>query len=726
MALIDDFNQQSAGACFVRADLHIHSFGVNGSYDVTDNQMTPENIINLAIAENIGIISITDHNEIGNVKEAIDYSIGKKILIIPGVELSTSDGHLITYFPDFDSLRMFYGQLNISTDKRVCNHTMVQCLNMAENYGGFGVAAHVDISNGFEFYMKGYTPFKQAIINNANLLALEISTASHEEWFTDRDSSPDRKALINNRRRVLNEDHTYDIAKIISSDSHQLSTLGINAAGNKKITRLKMDNLTFHSFKIALIDSTARVRIEDLIPKSVPLFVGIKFDGGFLDGQTIHFSNNLSCIIGGRGTGKSTILESIRASSGNLGRQSLVDNEVWPDRISLIYEDETGRQQILVKDKSKDVINATDPANGITSIMIESFGQGETADTIQHCDKDPSVLIRFFDSFIDLESLKKQDEEICQRLLDNQTSVERLTIDINSIPQIEKAKINADDQVRALKSKNAKEVVELEEGLANERALRSELVNHLNALIKNIKESISNKTVFDLVLGFKEDRIIIGRSEFKEVKNIVEQFSKDIDIHSDNISKDAAIVVEKIREKLKAWKEKENESQNRIESIRKEIEAKGGKLDLAFIRKITKDASDFAIKLSELNLKKGELAKILDERKAMLQRRREINDEIFKTRYSFIYKVNENLKSTVIDFNIDISILQGSYSPNLATIIKEAMNWRTSQVPKSEIITRNISYNDLLECIKKKDTALLRSLKSGDGSNFFSKYDAEL
>src|SRR5258708_6555846 len=100
MALQDEIDQYSAGANFVRADLHIHSFGANGSYDVKDTQMTPENIIELAIKENIQVISVTDHNQIGNVKSATDYANGKLVYVIPGVELSTTDGHLLMYFPD--------------------------------------------------------------------------------------------------------------------------------------------------------------------------------------------------------------------------------------------------------------------------------------------------------------------------------------------------------------------------------------------------------------------------------------------------------------------------------------------------------------------------------------------------------------------------------------------------------------------------------------------------
>lgn len=37
------------GAKFLRADLHIHSFGEFGSYDVVDHTMIPEAIVDKAI-----------------------------------------------------------------------------------------------------------------------------------------------------------------------------------------------------------------------------------------------------------------------------------------------------------------------------------------------------------------------------------------------------------------------------------------------------------------------------------------------------------------------------------------------------------------------------------------------------------------------------------------------------------------------------------------------------
>jgi predicted metal-dependent phosphoesterase TrpH len=56
----------AAGAKFVRADLHTHSYGEYGSFDVNVTSMTPEAIVDTAIEKRLSIISITDHNEIRN------------------------------------------------------------------------------------------------------------------------------------------------------------------------------------------------------------------------------------------------------------------------------------------------------------------------------------------------------------------------------------------------------------------------------------------------------------------------------------------------------------------------------------------------------------------------------------------------------------------------------------------------------------------------------------
>ena len=100
----------SQGALFYRADLHLHSFGIGmGSNDVKDTTNTPNAIVDTAIAKGLNVISITDHNEIMNSIMAVNYSGGKDVLVIPGIEISTTQGHLLLYFDTLENLRQFYG-----------------------------------------------------------------------------------------------------------------------------------------------------------------------------------------------------------------------------------------------------------------------------------------------------------------------------------------------------------------------------------------------------------------------------------------------------------------------------------------------------------------------------------------------------------------------------------------------------------------------------------------
>ena len=119
----------SNGAHFVKADLHIHSYGNGGSYDVTDSQMNPQNIVDTAIEKGLSVISITDHNASLNSCAAVQYAEGKNILVIPGVELSTPQGHLLLYFDTCDHLNSFMGHVTISADKVTCLTSIVECLN---------------------------------------------------------------------------------------------------------------------------------------------------------------------------------------------------------------------------------------------------------------------------------------------------------------------------------------------------------------------------------------------------------------------------------------------------------------------------------------------------------------------------------------------------------------------------------------------------------------------
>ena len=171
------------GAHFLRADLHIHSYGEFGSFDVKDHTMTPESIVDTAIQKGLKIISITDHNEIQNSNTAITHSEGKDILVIPGIEVSTTQGHLLVYFETFKNLRDFFGKLTVSENKETCNQGIVECLTYAKQYGGIGILAHIELPSGFEQTIGRFGPPMENIFKHECLYGLEISSKNSINFY---------------------------------------------------------------------------------------------------------------------------------------------------------------------------------------------------------------------------------------------------------------------------------------------------------------------------------------------------------------------------------------------------------------------------------------------------------------------------------------------------------------------------------------------------------------
>ena len=234
----------------------------------------------------------------------------------------------------------------------------------------------------------------------------------------------------------------------------------------KRLTRIKMDNPSFHGLRVALHDLDARIRLEDDVPQSVPYVMGLKIDENFLDGQMIHFSRNLNCIIGGRGAGKSTVFESVRIIAPGTSNSKLIDSEIWPEVLSLVWVDEAGHQH-LIERRIEDVpVNVDDRDWGLTQFPIESYGQGETAETSAKARYDSVSLLEYLDKFIPIKKLVEEDDQFRQKLLENQTSMEKSQLEVNKTSYFRQVLDVTKRQLAALEKAKAKEVVALERKVA--------------------------------------------------------------------------------------------------------------------------------------------------------------------------------------------------------------------------------------------------------------------
>ena len=191
--------------------------------------MTPEAIVDLAIKENLQVIAITDHNAIGNVRRAVKHAEGKPILVVPGVELSTPQGHLLIYCPTPEALEACFGKLTVSPDRKFCQNNFPQCLKEAEDQGGFGIAAHIELDTGLEKAHPKFDLFKQGVFDCKNLLGLEVNRVENSHFFTHGDEDQNRRNCVVLRCKHLNHEEKTELAKVMNSDAHSVGALGRNA-----------------------------------------------------------------------------------------------------------------------------------------------------------------------------------------------------------------------------------------------------------------------------------------------------------------------------------------------------------------------------------------------------------------------------------------------------------------------------------------------------------------
>lgn len=109
-----------------RVDLHMHSC-------YSDGKLNPNQLIDLCAKAEMPIISITDHDNVNGIEEAIAYGNQKGIQVIPGVEVSTDfegiEVHLLGYFFDYNNthLKDFLNDIRLMRRKR--NELIVSKLN---------------------------------------------------------------------------------------------------------------------------------------------------------------------------------------------------------------------------------------------------------------------------------------------------------------------------------------------------------------------------------------------------------------------------------------------------------------------------------------------------------------------------------------------------------------------------------------------------------------------
>jgi Predicted metal-dependent phosphoesterases (PHP family) len=113
-------------------DLHIHS----ALSPCADDDMTPNNIVNMAMLKNLQLIAVTDHNSIKQLEAVSKVAVEKGLGFIYGLEVQTiEEVHILCYFKDYYHVQLFYSALKSK---------LIQLENNEEYFGKQLIFNHLD------------------------------------------------------------------------------------------------------------------------------------------------------------------------------------------------------------------------------------------------------------------------------------------------------------------------------------------------------------------------------------------------------------------------------------------------------------------------------------------------------------------------------------------------------------------------------------------------------
>lgn len=276
-----------------------------------------QEIVNHCKKNNISVVGLADHGSIDSSESLRNSLTESGIIVFPGFEISSAEKiHMVCLFPpEYDSskLNRIIGSLGLSdvnTGTEASSETCLSISKKVSDNGGFWYAAHITGDNGILKIGK-----MNHIWKNDSLVAAQIPASKDE-------IDPNYKNIIKNNDPEYKR--THPLAYINASDIEKAEDLDKE---NSSVL-VKMSSPNFKNFCMAFKDPESRIRLNSEKESNYQSCIeNIKISGGYLDGLDIDLSENLATIIGGRGTGKSTLIGAIRYALGKepIGREAYID-----------------------------------------------------------------------------------------------------------------------------------------------------------------------------------------------------------------------------------------------------------------------------------------------------------------------------------------------------------------------------------------------------------------
>jgi len=575
---------QPNGARYYRCALQVNPF----EYLKRHNQKSPyqdESAYNAAIikacqTEGIEVIAVTDHYRIKTSQNLIEAAKNAGLNVFPGFEAVTKDGvHFLCLLEISESLDLVQAKISdcgIHDEKKespVGKYDTREFIGECRKWGAACIAAHVASEQGGLLKtlrgQAGITAWK-----DLNLLACSLPGP-----VTD---SPDEiRPILQNKNGDYRRERP--IAIINSQDVCDPSDL--KKAGTS--CWIKMSKVSVNGLRQAFLDPVSRIRLaSDALPEEHTEFISMAWEGGFLDGASLHFNENLNVLIGGRGTGKSTVIESLRyilqldpigddaikAHEGivsqvlkNGTKISLLVRSHRPDKRYFVIERSVPNPPV-VKNQDGNLLPLT-PLDILAH--VEVFGQHEISDLT----KSPEKLTRLLDRFMEPDvGLVKRKSELHRglersrlRILDVRKEIKQIEERLAALPSLEET---------LKRYKDAK----LEERLKDQSLLVREerILKTADERIKPFKDILNDiHSILPIDIAFVSEKALQdlpGREILHPLHNTLQEFNEGVS----NVVKDLELLIRSTEDHVKKirskWGERKESVQVAYEKILRELQ----------------------------------------------------------------------------------------------------------------------------------------------------------
>ena len=401
---------QSKGAYYRKVDLHIHT---PASKCYEDKGVDASMIVSQALSKGLEAIAITDHNDISWIEAIQEAAKREALRIFPGIEITAAGGHILAIFGEdypLNKLGDLLARVGISSDmrgkKEAIAYDFEEVLVEIRNAGGIAIASHANSRDG-GILQHPQGQYRMKMYCSADLAALEFTKREDIEKFSQgRVSRYPPKACLQ------------------GSDAHKISQIG------RRYTYLKMDKTSLEGIRQVFLDHKVKIRYqwEDIQPRC-PRIKHLSVNQGFLDGEIFKFHPNLNCLVGGTGTGKSTVIEFLRYCFDDISNFEDIEKDTLGKinklvgeggKLTVVYEDEAGEEVIIERNACDPELPWEEPSviktsSGEEAIIIDGpifFSQGE----ISRITSSPIAQLKLIDRYLQLENENNEEKRLIDSL----------------------------------------------------------------------------------------------------------------------------------------------------------------------------------------------------------------------------------------------------------------------------------------------------------------------